>query len=216
MAIKSELSKAKQLLVEGTSDKYLFAAMLDELGVTEIEIHGYGGKPGLRGFLKAFIRTPGFDPRDARTAGGGTTGGVSSLGIVRDADDDPGAAFQSVRDALLNVNLPAPDASGQVAEEENRRVSIMILPDNGGVGMLETVCLASVADDPAMECVDDYVECLRAKLAEMPANLEKARLQTFLASRRKPGLLLGQAAAKGYWQWDHAAFNEVKSFVQAL
>ena len=202
---KEQLSKPKQLVVEGKSAERLFSALLSALGITEIEIHDFGGTTELRGFLKAFKRTPGFDP------------GVNSLGIVRDADNDPKAAFQSVRDALSNAELPGPEKPDEPVVVEGFRVAIMVLPDSGTKGTLETVCLSSVVDDPAMECVDRYLECLSSsKLTKLPGNLDKARVQTFLASRSRPGLLLGEAAAKGHWPWDHSAFEQVRAFIQSL
>lgn len=96
------------------------------------------------------------------------------------------------------------------------RVSFVILPDGVRSGKLETVCLESVAADHAMPCVDQYFACLRAVGFAVPANVEKAMVQAFLASRPASGLLLGQAAQAGYWPFGHAAFNRLRQLVLAL
>jgi len=67
-----------------------------------------------------------------------------------------------------------------------------------------------------MPCVDRFFHCLTDEGCPQPQNTSKARVQAFLASRERPGLLLGQAAAKGYWPWDSEAFEEVKDFLAQI
>ena len=47
-------------------------------------------------------------------------------------------------------------------------------------------------------------------------NVNKARVQAFLASRPKHVVHLGLAAYKGYWPWDDPAFDHVKQFLCTL
>ncbi len=49
--------------------------------------------------------------------------------------------------------------------------------------MLEDLCLKSVEDDPAMECVQEYFDCISDKLDDLPKNISKAKARAFLASR---------------------------------
>ncbi|MCC6446839.1 MAG: hypothetical protein IT210_25730 [Armatimonadetes bacterium] len=81
--------------------------------------------------------------------------------------------------------------------------------------MLETLCLRAVADDPVMPCIERYFECIQEK-ASLPANLAKARVHSFLSSRPKPDLLVGQAAWSGYWPWDSPAFDPLRRFLANL
>jgi hypothetical protein len=82
--------------------------------------------------------------------------------------------------------------------------------------MLESLCLDAVAEDPCLPCVDQFFDCIQACGAALPANMAKARLQTFLASRPEPGLLLGQASQKGYWPWDRPAMQPLLQFLRDL
>lgn len=82
--------------------------------------------------------------------------------------------------------------------------------------MLETLCLQAVVSDPAIKCVDRYLECVAKRMGSLPGNRDKARLHAFLSSRPKPDLLLGQAASAGYFRWDHPAFDHVKQFLLGL
>ena len=50
--------------------------------------------------------------------------------------------------------------------------------------MLEDLCLESVADDPAMPCLEEYFRCLEEQLeaGAFPSNPSKARVRAFLTS----------------------------------
>ena len=203
MPLYREIEKPKQLLVEGFDAYWFFSALLKEVSITEIQIQNYGGVDELKGFLVQFCRASGFWDR------------VESLGIVRDAETDPNAAFQSVSTALDAANLPVPQCPLELTNTQPR-TSIFILPDNETNGMLETVCLRSVEEDPAMFCIDEYFKCLREKLEYLPKYTEKAHLQTFLASRKKVPRMLGVAAEQGIWPWNSPVFESIKLFLNRL
>lgn len=193
------ITDPKLLLVEGVSDKYLFVALLEHLGLTGIQVINYEGTSNLRPRLRAIESSPDFADM------------VTSMGIVRDADNNATNAFESVHDALVAVGLPAPS---QPLRFEGRipQVAILIVPPGQSSGAIEDVCLASVASDRATPCVDAYIQCIEQVVTHTPSNQAKARLQAFLASRERPGLLLGQAA----WPWEHAAFDPLKQLLRML
>ena len=198
-----EINKAKQLLVEGNDADYFFTVFLEELGLTEIQVQNYGGIDELRGFLKQFSIAPGFWDR------------VESLGLVRDAEKNPKGAFQSVSGALGAAGLPKPKSPLEITTNQPH-TSVLILPDAKTKGMLESVCLRSVANDSAMSCVDEYFRCLKDKLNSLPKNKEKARVQAFLASREKTPRMLGVAAKQSIWPWSSPAFENIRDFLNAL
>jgi len=197
------ITYTKQLLVEGRDAVAFFGALLKHLDLSEVQIQNFGGISELRPFLKALRNEPGF------------WGKVSSLGVIRDAENNSQGAFQSVRDSLLAANLPAP-ANTMVSVGSNLQVSVLILSDAVTPGMLENLCLAAVENDPAMQCVDAYFNCLKRQMVVSPSNLTKARLHAFLSSRPKSDLLVGEAASAGYFPWNHPAFDQVKQFLQSL
>lgn len=83
--------------------------------------------------------------------------------------------------------------------------------------MLEDLCLASVADDPAMRCVDKYFRCLEEQnLVQKEIAIPKARLHAFLASRERPGLRLGEAAEKNDIPLHSPVFEPVVNFLRQL
>jgi len=198
-----EIRSPKQLLVEGKSGVSFFNALIRHLGLADVQIQDFGGKDDLRGFLNAFSLAPGF------------AAGVKSLGIVRDAESDARAARQSVLDSLAAARLPCP-AQAEVFAGDRPKVGVLILPDACAPGMLETLCIQSVSGDPVWPCVEDYLRCVAEKAGHAPKPLDKARIQAFLASRERPGLLLGHAAQMGCFPWDNPAFERVKTFLRQM
>lgn len=196
------IQEAKVIAVEGKEEVEFFSAMMVYLGLTGIQVLDYGGKDQLRPFLKALKATTGF----AR---------VASLGVVRDANANAANAFQSVRDALQDAGLPIPTQM-LVATGASPQVTVMILPDGTSSGMLEDLCLASVARNPAMTCVEQYFQCVQMQIGSLPSNMSKAKVHIFLASKPDPDLRLGEAAQAGYWPWDDPAFDHVKQFLSSL
>ncbi len=179
-------------------------AILDCLDPSDAEISSFGGVTELRGFLSAVWNAPG-----ARTT-------IGAIGIVRDAESDADGAFESARDAIRALGLKTPDCPLQVVGDQPK-IGILILPPEKSAGMLEDVCLDAVQDDPAMQCVKEYLTCVQAEVEDWSIhNPSKAKVQAFLASRERPGLRLGEAADRGDWNWSHDVYNPIKQFIRDL
>jgi len=146
----------------------------------------------------------------------GATGfsNVSSLGIIRDADESSQSAFQSVCDALRDANLPIP-SNPLTSQGQNPKVTVMILPDENNSGMLEDLCLRSVESEPEVECVEQYFQCLQ-QCIDLPKNISKAKVQAYLASKPKSGLRLGEATQAGYWPLENKIFDTMENFFQLI
>jgi hypothetical protein len=199
-----EIARAKQLLVEGRDAEVFFGALLAEIGLDAvIQVQVFGAVNELPGFLKQFVVAPNF------------TQAVDAIAVIRDAETDARGALQSVRGALERAGLTVP-AAVEVFEGTRPKVAVMILPDASTRGMLETVCLSAVENDPAMPCVREYLACVAKSGSPPPSNTEKATLHAFLASRPKPHLLLGQAAWAGYFPWESPAFDAMKRLLKAM
>ncbi|MBC6453423.1 MAG: hypothetical protein GDA43_09530 [Hormoscilla sp. SP5CHS1] len=174
------------------------------MGISGIQIQVAEGADNLRLFVEMLTIDANFHT-------------VTSLGIVRDADENAASKFQSVCDALRNANLPVPRE--QIRPTSDRpQVSVLILPDTTSPGTLETLCLRTVSEDPMMSCIEEYFDCVQQRVAKPPKSkdMDKAKVKVFLASREDPTLLLGQAAQRKYWNWDSPALSPVKEFIQAL
>ncbi|MEW6578509.1 MAG: DUF3226 domain-containing protein [Chloroflexota bacterium] len=196
------VTKPKLLVVEGIETCVFFDALLKQMGLADtVQTRDFGGVNELSSFLRTLPGTSGFSQ-------------VTSLGIVRDAEDNAQSAFQSVCGSLKKAGFSVPQQL-MVAVSGSPNVAVFLLPDCSSPGMLETLCLRSAETDPVMSCVAEYFECVEAN-GSLPSNMDKARLHAFLASRNKPGLRLGEAAEKGYWPWSSPVFDPLKQFLRAL
>ena len=199
------IDKPKQVIVEGSDEVRLFGALLRHLDIEDVQIQQLRGYNNIRRVLVAFVDIENFAT-------------VRSLAIVADANSNSASRIQSIRDALLNVDLPSPLAPRQIETRGRLSVSYLVVPHGEARGMMEDVCLASVRTDPAMECIDRYFECIEEADTPGPrsAHKSKARLHAFLASRDDPSLRLGEAADKGIWPLNDDSFTPLKDLLTAL
>lgn len=195
------IEKPVQLLVEGKAEHNFFEAFTQHLGFQEKpQIQEFGGAEGLRGFLQGFVKLPGFDS-------------VTSIGIVRDADESAARARQSVESSLRNAGLPAP---GDAQTGSAPAVHVLVLPDGEEPGMLETLLCQTFASDPVNGCIDEFFDCAGTYPGVEFRRPAKARAQAFLATRPSPGVSVGVAAKKSYWCLDHEAFAGIRAFLTTL
>ena len=166
-----EFTKSKILLVEGKDEVNLFTELLADIGLDNyVQVIKVGGTDKFAKELPILKKRSGFHK-------------ITSIGVVRDADSDPQGAFQSICSALHKAKLPEP-TSPLCPKAGPPQVTAMIVPDANTSGMLESVCLNSVSNDPAMICVEQYFQCLQEKQRILAENvMPKARVGVFLASR---------------------------------
>lgn len=204
------LSKSRLVIGEGKDECQLLGVLTERLGISQaVQLTDYGGKDRLGRRLG--IMANGRDFRE----------GLDALLLLRDADDDAVAALQSVQDALGRAMLPVPTEAGEYVTGgfagRTVRVGILILPGFGRkTGSLETLCYRSATDSRAKECVTRYLRCLAEKKVELPANRDKTRAYAYIATGKRAGFAVGRAAQQGYWDFDHAAWNELKTMLMQM
>ena len=195
------IRQKKVLAVEGKDEVNFFHALLEYVGITDYEIRDVGGKRQFKNKLPALVRMPGFSDVDV-------------LVVIRDADEDANAAFASIRDILRTEGFELPENINQFSYGEPK-IGIFIMPGNSDTGMLEDLCLETVKDHPAMECVNTFIDCV-SKLESPPNNLAKAKAQAFLAAMLNIVNSVGVAAQKHYWDFDSEVLTEIKTFLENL
>lgn len=200
-----------QLLVEGKDERNFFEAFIEHLELRDVQVQVLDGKDRLRESLVTLAGATAFR-------------NVRSVGVVRDADASADGAFQSVRTALRNANrilqessgaeLPVPDRPEERAGD-GPSVSVLILPGDGGDGMLETLLCRTIADTGVNSCIDRFFQC--AEESGSPIHRpDKARARAYLATTRDPHLSVGVAAKRSRWNLDHEAFAGVRRFLRSL
>lgn len=208
----------KVLLVEGKDEVNFFEVLLKHLGLNNIQTMEVGGKDKFLDEFPTFLVLPGFER-------------VTAYAIIRDADTNHGLTLESIKGLLKRHNQPCPRRSGEFESisASSCKVGIFIIPGNAETGMLESLCLQTVADHPVMSCVNKLMRCLdenlTKKLAEdlkdrgkswYPRNEEKARLHIFLSSMHEVTTSIGLAAQKGYWNFEHDALSDLRDFLKKL
>lgn len=191
----------KFVFCEGKDDVAVVRGLAAHLGLS-LEVEEYGGKNKVSLLLQGLRTRPEF-----------VQGKIEAIAILRDADEDASATFTSVRSALIQNSFEAPDAAGDF-KQSSMRVGIFIVGVNGK-GMIEDLCLKSVADRPEFPCVDDYFSCITEKSGRTPFS-SKAKVRVWMASQADHEFHVGKAAAHGYWPWESPAFDSLKNFLKAL
>jgi hypothetical protein len=199
-----QISKDRLLLVEGRDEQNLGEAFLKSLRFTNIQVFDAAGKTSFVGRGEAVL---------AQARSTGIT--LLSIGIIRDADENPDGAFRSVQNALRRMQLPCPSIPSDFTVKVPS-VGVFISPDNRSPGSLETLCWTSVHDTSQASCVDQFVQCLRDKNALESSNEWKTRTHAFLASKQNPVARVGEGALAGYWMFDSPAFDGLKGFLRRL
>jgi hypothetical protein len=198
--IKIELDRL--LLCEGKTTRLVLGPLCRHFEIQGFQPFDFGSKDNFGNFLEDIKVLPGF-------------AGVKAIAVVRDAEDDANAAFASVRNSLLEANLPVPEKAGGIAPE-SPHVGVFLVPDNTSPGMIETLCMLSVGADPAFSCVEKFFACVSERATAHPTNLHKAHAQAFLATRPKVEYHVGRAADDGVWDFNHAAFAPLVQFLRQL
>lgn len=204
--IPTSIETPRLLLVEGRDEEEFFKALLKHISVRDVQVMNYGGKAKLREHFRLIAKAPGF-------------GRLSLLAIMRDANSNASSAFQSVCDVLRHFDMPHPDVPGELTSDTKPRVGVFVLPGQERPGMLEDLCLSTVAMHPVLGCVERYMECLTERvddIREGPRNESKARAHAFLAGMPEIVNSVGLAAHRGYWDLDASALQDLRSFLEAL
>jgi hypothetical protein len=215
--IGTVLTKSKLILGEGKDESYFFDALLQHMGISDVDNKEIMGKDRFGAGLDALIGIDGFS-------------NVKKIAIFRDAESSRDATFRSIQHHLGRCQLPVPASIGQYATYNGVELGVFILPGNAEFGMLENLCLDSVKDHPVMPHVDILFDSLKTVLKKReppdsvmvagvyyyPSNEPKAKAQAFLSGMHKIKNSVGTAAQKRYWNFDHASMSDIKDFLERL
>jgi hypothetical protein len=195
--VLDRIDSPRLVLVEGSDDQAIIAALIRQESLDGFHVHNMVGKDKWSGRLLAICRVAGF-------------GKVLGLGLVRDADDDAQGTLASCKTTLARARLPVPDMAGQLAEGRPS-VAVAIVPTSDGIGAIEEVCLPSF-DEGRMACVDNYFACL----ATTGQIRTKARVQVYLAGESPQCRDLKVAANSGVLNLAHGTFDGLREFLHEL
>lgn len=207
---ENTIYKTKLLLVEGNHDKDFFQAWLQKLGIDEIQVMQYEGKTKLNNYFVPLVKQSAFPS-------------VTSLVVVRDADDNPNGAFQSVSHTLAKNGLPIPPAAWILRQDKKPKTGIVLMPRPNATGALEELLMETVQSDPLAEKAHKYiqnaVETLNANNTRKPPPVHrcgKAKTHAYLATFEEPDKDPGKAAWAGYWDFSHPALEPLLQILRQM
>ena len=206
-AARLEIRSDRLLLVEGRDEANLFDALLKHsfgiAGRQDIQTIEAGGRHSFRRRILAIKAEAASHPP------------LRSLGVIRDADDSAGNAFQSVCDALRHAGYEPPAAHGEISNGEPP-VGVFILPDGASSGAIETLCRRSIAGGAASQCVEAFIDCLKEQGTLHSRNEDKTFAHAWLAAGADPVARVGEGAQQGVWDFDSEAFAALSAFLGNL
>ncbi len=195
-------SHGRRLIVEGTDDKFAVIHLMKRNGVDWDEapprlpyVHVAGGVDGVLDGNQLSTEIKSERPR---------------LGIVVDADEDPGARWTRARDALRRAGVQdVPDAlpSGGLVVNgpfPGQRIGRWLMPSNEASGTLESFLQELV---PATDTLWPYAGKATVEARDHGAELRpgddlKGRFYAWLAWQSTPGLPFGTAITAGFLRAD--------------
>ena len=193
------------LLVEGKDEVNLFDALMKHCLDAEppVQVIDAGGKDQFPKNLRVLHTLARARPS------------LRAIGVVRDADEDASAAFQSVCDHLRNVGYQPPPVHAGFSDTEPA-IGVFIVPDGEAPGAVETLCRRSKVDDDVSGCVDEYMRCLHEHGAMRSTNDDKTFAHAYLAAMGDPVARVGEGATQGVWDFGSPVFSELSGFLRRL
>jgi len=198
------VASSRLVLVEGKDEVNLFSTMIKRWSIGGLQVLDVVGKTNFRPRLDATLANA--RAQNVR---------LSAIGIVRDADDNPTGAFESIANTLQTFELPVPQPSGLFATGFPS-IGVFILPDGHSPGSVEEVCWEAVSNTAAGHCCMSFLDCLRVSMALLSPNVGKTLVHAYLAAQEDPSTTVGVGALKGYWGFDHSAFRGIREFLERL
>lgn len=208
---KIRIERSKLLLVEGKdAERFSFYAC-ETYRPETIQVLDFGGIRDLTKFLSGFKLFPDYEK-------------VETIVILRDAEKNALSAVDSIKSSLKKEGFAVPKKPCEFTSS-SPRIAYMVLPGFGKdiegkdflpAGTLEDLCIEIVNNDPIIECVDQYLQCVQYKNSKL-AHPHKAKLHAYLAGKNEyVGLKIGEAAKARAWDWEHQKLKPFKQVIMAM
>ena len=209
-----KILSSRLLLVEGNDEYWFFIQLLQDMGVNQnpqsldVQVVDIEGRTKFASSLSLLIKRPDFSQ-------------VHTVGFVRDAEENPAKSSYTSMASAIKKYLPAFPIPkiGTVAKAGGVACGIFIMPNNADAGMLEDMCLKSVATQPLCVYVDSYVNSAFSLLSatdQKKYNAHKAKVQTYLAGQVEIVNSIANAAKKHIWDFSSPVFAEIINFVRMI
>ncbi|MDJ0676030.1 MAG: hypothetical protein QNJ36_11710 [Calothrix sp. MO_167.B42] len=204
----------KKLIVEGEQDKRVIPEFIEANGIN------WGKKEKPIVYIKSYGSDKFIDADVISTEL--KASGLTHLGLMVDADDNPSGRWESVRNACLKSipdfleKLPP---NGLIHTTNGIKFGVWIMPDNRMRGMLETFLAYMIPDesDTLWQYAQDVVKDAKTKGATCKnVHIDKANIYTWLAWQDEPGRQLHQAIKERVLNPQHPQAQKFFNWFQYL
>ncbi len=205
MSKPEPITKKKLLLAEGRdAELFLVWAANHFRSEVDFQVMDFGGINELTNFLRLLTNDESYDD-------------IETIVIARDAETNAKAAAESIRYSMTKAKMPVPQKPFEYTQNSSMKTAFMIFPGpKHKQGTLEDLCLLTVDNDPLMNCVDEFLECVKSKGEELP-HYHKNKLHCFLAGKDKyVGMKIGEASNAKAWDPDHRALQPFKVIIENM
>lgn len=98
------------------------------------------------------------------------------------------------------------------------KVQIAILPNHEQPGMIETLLLGSVDEQPHFGYIDEFFANVQGKGVSIPSGPKRAKhvAQVYLATTPWVEKFAGMASYKGVWPFNHPVFSDLKKKIVTM
>jgi hypothetical protein len=193
----------KLVICEGKQDIAVLKGICDSSTIAGLTIEGCGGRDNLERYLVDLHIRPEFTRME-----------VESVAIMIDAEASAEASWQKLKNAV-QLAFKAELIEQGVFAGDRPRIGGFVVSGDGGRGMIEDLCLASVSDRPGYACLEEYFKCLADKTDQKKYH-PKAKFRAWMASQSEYEFHVGKAAEKGFLPWDNPAFTPLREFLRQL
>lgn len=191
------------LIVEGYSDLWFYAEVLEHLGKLEgVFIKEFGGKSNISTQLEVFLTPQLLEDK-------------THIGVIVDADQSSEGTFAGLQTAIANATgqtVPAPGAW----TEGNPRIGLFVAPDPCTPGEIETLVWRAWAADPdnrrAKDCIDTFADSMKVAGHEAKSR-EKGLIGALLAIRNDDDPRLGPGARANVFDLDRPELSALREFL---
>ena len=192
------------LVVEGHSDKYFYAEVLEEVGKHgHVYIKEIDGKTDLTNKLETLV-TPSLLTKAA-------------LGFIMDADDAPEQTRQSLQQLLSRLTQQNVVDGKWTGGTPN--IGLFVVPGGSAHGEIETLVWQSWANDPAnasqKQCVQDYVKCMSSAGIRAHSQ-DKGLIGALLALRSDEDPRLGPGARDNVFDLGRPELEPLRAFLSSF
>ncbi|MEQ8971047.1 MAG: DUF3226 domain-containing protein [Coleofasciculus sp. C1-SOL-03] len=193
----------KKLIVEGDQDRRVIPELIEANGIPWLKREIGEKVPYIESFGSDDFIDADIISTELKASG------LTTLGLIVDADNDLYARWTSIRNACLKSMPDFPEQlpkTGLIHSANGIKFGVWIMPDNQKRGMLETFLAYMIPDEsePLWQYAQDVVtEAKRRGAPFKDAHLDQANIYTWLAWQNSPGRQLHNAIIERIWNLQH-------------